>query len=370
MNVGWSHLDAAPDAFAGVGEPLPPFADRAGVGALLGCPPPDVGVENVWFIPRKSLRVVYRAGDATAVVTWGDPPAVRAMVDDPALPALAGLLDPGEASRRAGGEVTRIGVLSYLPGKRCAVRWRGPEVDVVAKTADDEDMAAGEARQRALFDLPGRTFAMAEPLGADGPVRMERAVPGERAEALVEAVPAGRLMSAVAAALPGLGAVPAEGLPRLGTAEVLSRMTGKTVGRVGDALPSLRERLCRVLDLLAAAEPPPRPPSVIHGDLHTANVLFSGDLTPAFVDLDTLALGDPEHDLALFASRMTLLGMVGGIPVAPPPGYGGPDQERYRWYVAATLVGRQMKTCVRHLAPGVLPLCEGLLARAETLLSG
>ena len=370
MNVGWAHLEAGPEAWDGVAAALPPFTDRQAVALLLGCEPAAVAVENVWFIPGRPLQVVYRAGEQFQAVSYGvGVPAVRALAQDPALPALPGLLDPVRAGARVGARVDHVAMLSYLPGERCAVRYRGPGLDVVAKIARREDMAACDARQRMLYDLPGRAFAIAEPLGVDTDgVRLERALPGERAEALLGRVAARDLLAALAAGAVALHAAPIDGLPAAGAREVLARMRRKTVPRIAEALPALAPRLEALLEELRVTEPAPRRPVAIHGDLHTANVLFDEGLVPAFIDLDNLAAGDPEYDLALFASRIMLLGMLAGVPVELPAGYGGPDRDRFHWYLAATLVGRQVKTCVRHLAPGLAARSEGLVARAESVI--
>jgi Phosphotransferase enzyme family len=371
MNVGWGHLDAAPGAWEGLSSAIPPFADRVAVGKLLGCDPAAVGIVNVWFGPRRSLRVVYRAGDAISVVTYGDEPVVRELLDDPGLAALTGLVDRARASERVGAPVEDVAILSYLPGERCAVRYRGPATDVVAKIARREDMVACQARQHALYVLPGRRFRMAEPLGVDAEgVRLERTLDGERAELLLERFPARDLLAALSAGAEALHAAPVAGRPPNGSREILARMRRKTVPPIVEAIPALGDRLAGVLDRLEASQPPAQPPVAIHGDLHTANVLFGAGLDPGFIDLDNVAAGDAAYDLALFASRLMLLGLVADVPVELPAGYGGPDAERFRWYLAATLVGRQVKTCVRHLAPGVAARSETLVAQAEALIPG
>jgi len=40
----------------------------------------------------------------------------------------------------------------------------------------------------------------------------------------------------------------------------------------------------------------------------------------------------------------------------------------FAWYLAALLVGRQIKTCVRHLAPGMHGIAPLLLRRATDIL--
>jgi hypothetical protein len=367
VNVGWGHLDATPNAFAGVAAALPPFADRRAVASLLGVGPETVSVENVWFIPNKSLTVVYRSADNQFVVEYGDVVTARAMADDPNLPALPSLLDHKRASERVGADVT-VSVLSYLPGKRCAVRYAGADTDVIARISGDEDMHALDQRQRALFDTPERRFAMAEPLGVDVEgIRFERAIAGNRAEALMPDVSPTTLLGTLHKAIPQLHGTSLTGLPTQGSSEVMQRMATKVVPRIATALPHLAARLDAVCTKLATTRPDDAEPVTIHGDLHTANVLFDKALRPAFIDLDNLAVGDAEYDLALFASRLKLHGALTATTTMIPAQYIGDDPERFRWYLAATLVGRQMKTCVRHLAPQLAQHCETLLAEAESL---
>jgi streptomycin 6-kinase len=367
MNVGWDHLGASPDAYVRVNPTPPPFADCHVVAGLLQVDYESIVIENVWFIPGRSLTVVYSSGHERFVVDYGHTVSVRAMVDDTKLAALPLLLDQQRASERVGAEV-EVRVLSYLPGERCAVRYRGENVDVVAKISRREDMRVCDRRQRSLFELPGRQFTMAEPLGVDAQgIRLERAVAGYRAEELMPSTSPTMLMCAMADALPPLHAAPTAGRPALGATEVLTRMQDKVVQRIATALPRLALRLDSVCTKLAETRPPDIAPVAIHGDLHTANVLFDDALQPAFIDLDNLAVGDAEYDLALFASRLRLHGVLTNTPTVVPTEYGSEDTARFRWYLAATLVGRQMKTCVRHLAPDLSRHCETLLSEAEAL---
>ncbi len=367
MNVGWGHLEASTEAFDRVVGSLPRFADRDTVAGLLGVDPADVGIENVWFIPNRSLTVVYSAAERQFVVNYGDTVTVRPMVDDPNLANLPVLLDAKRAGERLGTDVD-VEILSYLPGERCAVRYTGDDIDLIGRIAGDEDMRALDRRQRALFDAADRRFMMAEPLGVDADgIRLERAVNGDRAEALMPAVTSSNLLGSLHKAIPNLHRASTTGLTTYGSMEVLQRMTTKTVPRIAAALPHLAARLRAVCAKLETARPAGGQHVTIHGDLHTANVLFDKSLRPAFIDLDNLAVGDAEYDLALFASRLRLHAAVSGTPCLIPAQYIGDDPERFRWYLAATLVGRQMKTCVRHLAPQVAELCETMLTEAEAL---
>ena len=120
--------------------------------------------------------------------------------------------------------------------------------------------------------------------------------------------------------------------------------------------------------------------ATLHGDLHTANVIVD-DRGPVLIDLDSLVAGDPAFDLAMLGSRIVLSALNRGEPAAPslrmaaslPSWYtaagGRPiDDYVYAWYVAALLLGRQIKTCLRHSAPITGRIAPQLLALAHALL--
>jgi aminoglycoside phosphotransferase (APT) family kinase protein len=133
--------------------------------------------------------------------------------------------------------------------------------------------------------------------------------------------------------------------------------------------------------LMAGAPLPPRLAATLHNDLHTANVLVDPRGRVTLIDLDSLALGDPAWDLALFATRLWLVSLVRGerweevrratellreeyereaAAVVPEP--------TWRWYLAATLLARQVKVCVRHGGPAATSLIGRLLDEAQALL--
>ena len=434
MNLEWGHQDhlAQPSIDtsdfpqrAGIFDPevVSGHARAGGLGDVTGCT-----VLNVWYIAGRKLSVVYRLTlsgrppatyafhffrDSTSAQAYASSPSGRGLhllaswnalaaefPCDPGLPALATLTDadavaahlPEPLRRAVGGCAMQWTLLSYLPGERAAVRqaWPAAGLTVVGKLQPD-----AAASHRAMWDLwnaPGRRFGMPEPLAAASalPLRWERYVEGQRIEALLPGASAETLLAQVARGLVGLHASELPELPVRGHRDVLARLQHKVLRRIGVALPSLSERSARFADELArhAAALPNRTPHVVHGDLHTANLLLAGDQA-VFIDLDSLALGDPAFDLALLGTRLILwdlnAGTAGavidsggrGIPAAVaalPALYaaagGDPIPERlYAWYVAALLVGRQLKTCIRHLAPGLPRLAPVLLAMAEGILA-
>ena len=119
----------------------------------------------------------------------------------------------------------------------------------------------------------------------------------------------------------------------------------------------------------------------VHGDCHLANLLLD-DAGLIFLDLDEIALAEPEQDLALFASRLLLVAvhraegleeaasLVAALPDAYAAATGRPvTAAGFGWWLAASLVGRQLKTSVRHLAPGLGPLAATLLDLADDTLA-
>ncbi len=428
MNVDWQH-DTAPLPAAVLAD-FPGAAsifDTAAVAHTLlaaGALDPEtardgLAVENVWYIPGRALRVVYacrrgepggprilsvdfsRGGPADPAAGGTPVPEWQAVAcrfpADRALHGLPDLVDAAAISARLSaalgtgvpGASMRWSLLSYLPGERAALRLRWPQAgaDVVAKL--DASAAASHARMDALWRDPARRFGMAEPLLAlpDLPARCERFVVGERLEALAAraAGPTGTLEARDALLRPVMNGLVAlhgsrlSGLARKPAEELLRRVQRKVLPRIAVALPELAPRAAALVEVLAATVPPPGPPRVLHGDLHTANLLLDEDGRVVFIDLDSLCLGDPALDLAQLGTRLALgearagnapamLAAAGRLPALYAAAGGeAPDARTYAWYVAMLLVGRQIKTCIRHLAPELPTLAERLLDAAEAV---
>lgn len=427
MNIGWNH-QALGDAST-TEAPDPAFYQLAAfhAPALILAPlsprlpaPIDLArctLMNVWHIAGKSLQVIYRAPalrggpdqivhvqflaagapaapaggiplpewDARAWVFPSDPllPQLPAMIDRPALSARLGqylgqAIDPAALGWR---------VLSYLPGERCTLMYRqaaGAPLAVGKLQRGDAALAA-HRRVQQLWDLPARRFQIARPLGADAAIgaRWEAIAPGERLEERFVQLDFRTFAQPIVAALASLHAAALADLPANGVEQILRRMGRKALRRIRDTLGPLGETAGQVFQALEqqAGELPQRAPCTIHGDFHIANILLDG-ATPVFIDLDSLALGDPAYDLALFGSRMLLLALVRGerlaeaadlaasLPAAYAAAGGAPiPPHEFAWYMAAMLVGRQMKTCIRHRAPGLGVLCATLLGYAQQTLA-
>lgn len=393
MNVSW-----LPD-HADDGAPTDPafprrraLLDPDVVGPSLAAALPGVGgspeLLNVYYYPGRALQAVWRVGPT--VVTVEAYPADRPLSvghgvplpaehwvahvfpDDPGLPTLAG----AAADLGAGAEL-----FSYLPGRRAVLA----DPTRIIKVSTPDLVVAAHRRQLALWSAPDRRFRMPRPLSVhpERGVRIEERVTGVGVETRIGQVPPERLAALVAGELAALHAcrLPVQ-LPRFGAPELLARVERKTPRLIRRSLAPLAPRAEHVVARLAATVPDPSgPPVTVHGDCHLANLLLD-DAGLIFLDLDEIALAEPEQDLALFASRLLLVAvhrgegleeaasLVAALPDAYAAATGRPvTAAGFGWWLAASLVGRQLKTSVRHLAPGLGPLAATLLDLADDTLA-
>jgi aminoglycoside phosphotransferase len=358
---------------------------------------------TLFFLPRGESAKHYREKLAAAVnrdrvvhfPSWN---AVGSIFpEDPDLPALESMTEKEGLELRLGRlmnggpkfETIRWDVMNYHPGKRCAFRYRFSEGDytLVGKVEANGAAATAHRNLARLWEWPSRRFRIPEPLGSDEEqgIRWELFARGSAVGDLFSEIPLGPLMKMVAFDLANLHQIGMEDLPLNDSGQILIRLKKKIMPAACQRLSRLESSLEDFYDLLAQKEDllPDRRRVTIHGDLHAANVLFDSDgLT--FIDTDSLSLGDPAYDLALFASRLMLLALLEGgrmnevaeaaasFPGAyeEVSGTAIPDRT-YAWYLAALLIGRQLKTCIRHCAPALGDLAPVLLHCAhETLERG
>jgi Phosphotransferase enzyme family len=430
VNVDWDYRAGTAAAEPGVRiDPAFPqaasFADPAsidsallpalGLGPVAGAPE----ILNVSYVPGRELRVVYRfsppagpppvvrvdfaapgtapavferarrkaadPGRVALVAGWG---AVAWLVpEDERLPQLAGLVDPEPAASaltRALGRQVRekfsVRLLRYVPRRRAVLRYDGSG-SVVVKASRMRDEGDCHRRQVALFGHAGSAFRLPRPLGHD-PVlgmRVEEAVDGASVGELLDGAGAGPLLDGVAGSIAALHAVALHtALPAIGSADLLAHLEEKTLGRITATLPDLAVRVTALADRLRATEPAADGARVtLHGDFHPANLVIDRN-GPVFIDLDNLAVGPPERDLAVFAGRLVLMGLADGrapeAAAAPALGFqaryagaGGATIRRdvLGWYLATTILARQVANGVRRLAPGLPRLAAALLDLAE-----
>ncbi len=416
MNVDWTY-DTPPGIADSAEFPQRDFlGDTGRIAAALR----DVGLlpqvlsslalANVWYVPGRSLCAIYEGRDGPRPVlaavhfarwpasgvapaghggTWV--PALGADVllfpHDANLPDLGRLVDLDVLPPLGDAPAVSWTVLSYLPGARCTVAYAEASQRMIAVGKMQKGAPATYRQMQQLWLSPARDFAMAEPLAVDPAhgIRWERFVPGERVDRIADDARRSAATEAAMTALARLHGLPLDGLPLRSARVVFERAARKVAKRVRAALPTLDASTVALCDELVGRLPSldDRPAVTLHGDFHTANVLFDGR-TPGFIDLDELALGDPAYDLALFASRLLLVGLVNpdrarqaaGLAQDLPALYenaGGhsiPD-DVFAWYVATLLLGRQVKTCIRHCVPRLDGLCATLLAWAhETVRAG
>lgn len=410
MNVDWDYPRLDPALTGDIDFPQRAFIGDTALVAdalrdldLLPTGATHVTLSNVWYVPGRTLCAVYEqagarmptvfavdfAGRATAPPTTPSGPHwsrrisghVRTFPDDPGLPLLASLIEgdrpPGVPPQGSGWKL-----LSYLPGSRCTIGLLTPQGRLAAVGKMQSGVAATHARMTTLRDAADGRFGLAEPLACDAArsTRWEGAVPGERLDRLEPHRRAEGLRYALQA-LAALHGTPLPDLPSRGAEIVFGRVARKVAKRVRMALPSLEgaaEDLCATL-AARMGDLEGRPAVTLHGDFHTANILFDGD-RPGFIDLDELASGDPAYDLALFASRLLLVGLLrpdqmddlADLAASVPSLYregGGqtiPD-EVFAWYVSTLLLGRQVKTCIRHSIPGLERICPVLTQWANAV---
>jgi aminoglycoside phosphotransferase (APT) family kinase protein len=417
VNVDWGHVGAVAAAAATATiapDPAVPmrdrFADVDELTAQLGMSDRTAELLNVWYIPGKSLQAVYRLTPGGGVLRVrflppdAPPPALAppgtVMLDDwsavgwwfptdPALPELAILGEPGALDARV-GPVVASRLLSYLPGERCALRVRTAEDggrELVVKVERPAETRAAAAAVERLWRAPERAFAMPEPVGVDAAagLRWERFVPGARLDADLSPGALRKLLPVVARDLGALHRVDDPALEPLGPAQVLDRIERKVLPRIDAALPGLSDRARELVAALEATAPAADADAhaALHGDLHTANVLVGADGAVTFLDLDRLARGHAAFDLALLGGRFLLVALSRGADVAPVAAAVAELPHAYRaatgvevtdgefaWYMAAHLLGRQLRTCIRHWVPGVGLLAPTLLEWAATTVAG
>ncbi|MDQ1503370.1 MAG: hypothetical protein QOD57_1097 [Actinomycetota bacterium] len=327
-----------------------------------GLDPRRVEPAQVHYRPGRSLAICFRTAGVDrssgrqACLTVlerraGEPAAVWAFPDDPALPGLAAATHGGLVRRRLRPRPAEVAVepLRYRPRRRAVLRYRLPG----GRTLFGKVVPPKRA---------GRLLALAHALGGPGDAGLRLALPVGRiapGALVLPFLPGASLRDLLMAGGPlptpdRLAALPEalhrRCLPALaGGAETRPAPAGDRTptrpglagdrtptrpGLAGDRAPTRRrvdpgtalgaaqvvarlvpgeacaaERLAEALIGRAEASEPPEE-WVVHGDLYESQVLVDGE-TLGLIDLDDLGPGDPLLDGANFSAHLLLLGTSG-----------------------------------------------------------
>lgn len=322
----------------------------------------------------------------TAAVTLGMATLrLHRFPDDPGLPQLAHVVDPAAARARLGqfvgvdlqGDAT-VTVLCHRPGERSAVRVTAGEASAFAKTYRGD---AGGRVHRHLCHLFAagrrgeRRFAVAEPLGHDAGTGTvwQRWIDGGTVAKAVDAPDFAARVGQCARALAGLHAAALEDLAPRDRAQLLYE-TRKRAVKLGLAHPAAAEALERVMNrLLRALDTlPVTAGTVIHGDVHLEQFLLQDD-DVAMADVDEIALGDAEQDVAALMLDLRLRAAAAGT-AAPWPDIAASAyascaaspivHELFVWHLTRHCIDKAYRLHWRN-APGLEPVVTALLGWAE-----
>jgi phosphotransferase family enzyme len=324
-------LPGAADLLASAGtERVARFLDGRGLE------PHRVEPAQAHYRPGRWLTVCFRTAaidrssghpvcpTVTVEIRAGEPDAVWAFPDDPALPGLAKAVDGDLVRRQLRPRPARVTVepLRYRPRRRAVIRYhldggRGLFGKVVKPARGRRLLALADALRATGLRLalpagqvaPG---ALVLPVLSGNSLRDllltgGRLPPPDRVAALSEELH--RRSSAVL--LSGeLGADRSAVRRRvdpataLCAAQVVARLLpaeGCSVGRVAEAV------------IAWAEESEPSEEWIVHGDLYENQVLVDGE-SLGLIDLDDLGPGDPLLDAANFSAHLLVLGTCGSSP--------------------------------------------------------
>ncbi len=299
---------------------------------------------------------------------------------DPSLPALAQLVDPGRVTPPLLSGAFDVTVVRYQPEVSATLRYdsaggpgRAP-VTVFAKALAVDPTAMG-ARHDQLWRQSRPGLRIAQPLGADPELRVlwTLGVPGEPVRVGANVACAADLARRVATIVAALhdSARPEDREIRWEDCLAEGR---KKAAKLGDALPRCRS----AVDTIAPRDASfgiGAPAALVHGDLHL-DQFVDGAGGPVLVDLDSVAAGDAELDLAELvvdvATRDLPEPTIQAFVEALLDSYGreAPGRPVRLGLLAALADAEFLTRCHRHLrrrAPGWELALERALARYEVL---
>lgn len=232
---------------------------------------------------------------------------------DPALPGLEPAVTPSGAAAVAGAHVgarPHLTVRAYRPGRRAVVHAAGDigeaYLKVVRPAAFDTLVAVHRALHAAGLPVP-------EVIAGDPPrgILVLRALTGT---VLRDRIRAGATpwpdAGAVLDLLDRLGS--AEPPPGLGAAGHSDRATAAHLTMVERALPGESARIADLRDELTGLAPPDGPATLIHGDLHEAQLMVEGPRITGLLDIDGVGTGHRVDDLGRLLGHLSTLALGAG----------------------------------------------------------
>jgi hypothetical protein len=328
-------LPDAADLLAGTGaRSVARFLEERGVE------PHRVEPVQAHYRPGRSLAICFRTTGADRssgrpvcrTVTLerrpGEPAAIWAFPDDPALPGLAAAVDGSLIRRRLRPRPADVAVepLRYRPRRRAVVRYGLPDGRILFGKVIPPNRAR---RLLALALALGRPddagLRLALPAGRIAPGALVLPfLPGSTLRDLLVTgghVPAPARLAAMPEALhrrcvPAMAGAEARCPPAGDRAATRRRVEPGTALCAAQVVARLLpEKACAAGRLAEAAvgwaeasEPPEE--WIVHGDLYETQVVVDGD-TLGLLDLDDLGPGDPLLDAANFSAHLLLLGTSG-----------------------------------------------------------
>lgn len=318
------------------------------------------------------------AHDAATSTVWWTLPNDRRMRN------LATLLDaPARVRDASGVEWDRADLVEYAPERSATAR--------VVDTAGRTTGYAKAYRDRDPLELTESYNRVAAALADVAGVRTPRVVGGSPTDGIIvleamagiswtelDATEMHAAMSRFGAAVAHVHGLPTEhGRGPFGRYPI-SRVRN-SADLVATARPDLAEAAGRIRDLLGDGPPVTGPSVSLHGDVHSNNVLFDGDVV-AMIDFDQGGSGPAAADLGSLLSTL-LAGKVlhperavDGLGTAFLGGYASvrelPDPAELRWYTAAAFVAERAIRAVNRVYRPTLAVLPELLDLAADVLVG
>lgn len=311
--------------------------------------------------------------------------------EDPGLPKLANMLDLKKVGKMLGQSEQSYSeaswkMMSYQEGKRCTLRYQyaNDTQAYIGKIQNSNETGKSHERLTRLWEHPDRRFNMPRPIAYDPELeaRWETFCPGISMEDAIGQNKLEPLVCLITQQLVNLHDFVITGLPAVTPDKIMYRIERKILRRMYVTVPESAVRAEAVLQKLQQniGWTENCTDVTLHGDFHIANFLLERD-SLVFIDLDDLSTGNPCFDLALFSSRLLLRNLHHGDRLAETvqlistlPGlYSNLSgrtirPETFAWFMAALLIGRQIKICMREDVPDMNNMIDQLLDWAQDCL--